>query len=78
MVVSAGGATDVPTLAPMLRPVLEDPCVSSWIVLLEAEPHLASGAAAWQQAYPWIRVLCSRDTYCLARYFGLDPGARSS
>lgn len=73
MVVSAAGATDVPTLAPMLRPVLEDPCVSSWIVLLEAEPHLASGGAAWQQACPWIRVLCSRDTYRLARYFGLDP-----
>lgn len=54
--------------------VLTEPFGSElhYAVLFDPEPETAMGAAALQQRCGQLRILCSRDTFRLARYHGLD------
>ncbi len=70
VVVSPGAAIDA--VGPSLDALL-GPDGLHWVILPDADPQLSSGVAALQQARPRLWILCSRDTFHLARYHGLDP-----
>lgn len=72
LIVSPGSDEDLRVLEPYLTSWLGGPDGLHYVVLFEADPEMAMGAATLQQAssQPWI--VCSRDTFRLARYHGLD------
>ncbi|MBL8721856.1 MAG: protein kinase [Myxococcales bacterium] len=44
-----------------------------YVFLNHQDPDVASNAASLQQASRHTRVICSEDTFRLARFYGLDP-----
>lgn len=72
LIISPGSDEDLRVLEPYLDAWLGGPSGLHYVVLFEADPEMAMGAATLQQAssQPWI--VCSRDAFRLARYHGLD------
>jgi len=73
MLVDPGPPKDFSTVVAKVSSVLGNMERLNYVFLNHQDPDVAMNAAAIQQQWPQVHVLCSQDTWRLSRFYGLDP-----